>query len=73
MYYIYYNWTAKLKVGTIHRNQCGHYQNGKGKIPNAQNERNGRWQGPFPTLESAEQSIRKQDYTIAHDRCIKKC
>lgn len=51
-YYIYENWTAENK-SVIHHGDCGNCKNGQGCHKNTLGERNGRWLGPFHTIEEA--------------------
>jgi len=49
-YYVYENWTVhKAKV---HLSDCGYCNDGKGIHPDA-GPYNGRWHGPFATLDEA--------------------
>lgn len=72
MYFIYYNWTAKPNIGTIHHASCGNCKNGKGKIPNAVQGRNGQWSKSHVTLVGAETEVNSKEFTVAYCRCLKK-
>lgn len=52
-YYIYENWTAKNKA-VIHRGTCGYCNEGRGCHENPLGSRNGRWHGPFDSIEEAK-------------------
>lgn len=54
-FYIYYNWQAKKNIGTIHKENCGHCNYGRGKRVNANVGQNGVWIGPFATRRLAEE------------------
>ena len=71
-YYIYENWQAKAPNRTlkIHKGSCGHCKDGRGKIVNAIQGRNGQWIGPFDLLESARSY--DQNRTITECGCCKK-
>jgi len=56
-YWVYEHWTAENKA-RIHRGDCSFCNHGKGchEFPN--DDRNGRWRGPFETFELAETEAR---------------
>lgn len=51
-YYIYRNWVAEKKA-VIHRADCGYCNNGRGFHKNPMGDKNGRWFGPYSTIEEA--------------------
>jgi len=62
-YYIYENWTAKNKA-VIHRGTCGYCNEGSGCHSNPLGNRNGKWHGPFDSLEEAKKAAVKTGRTI---------
>jgi hypothetical protein len=64
-YFVYENWVAENKA-VIHLGTCSSCNQGKGVHPNSGKD-NGRWLGPFPTLESAENAA------LATGRPVKRC
>ena len=54
-YYVYENWTAENKA-MIHKNTCGFCKDGRGCHKNPLGNRNGRWHGPFDSLEEAKRT-----------------
>jgi len=57
-YYIYRNWVADKKA-VIHRTSCGHCNGGKGGHRNLLGDKNGKWFGPYPTIEAAQKEARQ--------------
>jgi len=51
-FYVYENWTAEHKA-VVHTGRCGYCNDGKGCHRLKLGKKNGRWLGPFPTLEKA--------------------
>ncbi len=51
-YYVYENWTAEHKA-VIHRSSCGNCNEGRGCHENLLGNKNGKWHGPFVSLEKA--------------------
>jgi len=68
-YYVYENWTAEKKA-VIHKGLCGNCNDGKGCHPNPLGNRNGKWHGPFNTLEEAESAARGTRRRIRRHRCV---
>lgn len=62
-YYVYENWTAKDKA-VIHRGTCGYCNDGRGCHRNPLGNRNGRWHGPFDTLEEAKRTAQNTGRTV---------
>jgi hypothetical protein len=54
VYYIYENWVAEGHRARIHRNTCSYCRDGKGVHAHSGTQ-NGRWHGPFPTVDAAQQ------------------
>jgi len=54
-YHVYENWT--VHKARVHFSDCRFCNDGKGIHPNAGPD-NGRWHGPFPTLDEALQLAR---------------
>ena len=57
-YYLYRNWVADKKA-VIHRASCGHCNGGKGGHRNLLGDKNGKWFGPYPTIEAAQKEARQ--------------
>ena len=51
-YYFYENWTAEHKA-VIHEGSCGYCNYGNGCHENPLGNRNGKWHGPFKSVEEA--------------------
>jgi hypothetical protein len=62
-YYVYENWTAKDKA-VIHRGTCGYCNDGRGCHKNPLGNRNGRWHGPFDSLEEAKRAAQNTGRTV---------
>lgn len=56
-YWIYENWTAEHKA-VLHVASCPFCNEGRGVHPGSGN-RNGRWHGPYSTVESAAQAAER--------------
>lgn len=69
-YWIYENWTAEHKA-VVHAGSCGHCNEGRGRTPNPLGEKNGRWHGPFPTLDAANQAARATGRPTRQHRCVR--
>ena len=52
-FHIYENWRARRHKAIIHRGSCGDCNDGHGKSGGT-DSKNGRWHGPFPTLQQAQ-------------------
>lgn len=52
-FHIYENWQAGPHKAIIHRGSCGHCKDGHGSMGGS-HPKHGRWLGPFPTLDAAE-------------------
>lgn len=52
-YWIYENWRAHGHVAKVHSAYCSHCKGGVGQAGGT-DPANGRWLGPFATLQSAE-------------------
>lgn len=68
-YWVYENWTSEQKA-IVHAGNCGYCNDGRGRTPNRQGEKNGRWHGPFPTLEEANQAAQATGRPVRQDRCV---
>jgi len=51
-YYVYENWRAQGHYMKVHLSHCGQCNGGEGAHPGAGNL-NGKWHGPFGTLQEA--------------------
>jgi len=68
-YYVYENWTAEHKA-VIHRATCGNCNEGRGCHKNVLGERNGRWLGPFHTLDEADRAAAATQRPVRRHRCV---
>ena len=72
MFYIYENWRADNKT-VIHQGTCGNCNDGRGCQDNPLGNKNGKWHGPFESLEEAEEAAMKIDRpNKKKHRCIQK-
>ena len=53
MFWIYENWQAGPHKAVIHREECGHCNQGNG-VRGGSDPSHGQWHGPYETLEVAE-------------------
>ena len=56
-FYIYENWVAEQKA-VIHIGSCGYCNYGQGCHINIRGNRNGKWHGPFYSLEEAKNAAK---------------
>jgi hypothetical protein len=70
MYYVYENWRAEQKA-VIHEGACGNCMEGKGCHPNPLGNMNGKWHGPFKTLQEAQVAARATKRTVKNHRCTR--
>ncbi len=68
-YYVYENWTAEHKA-VIHRATCGYCKEGQGCHKNPLGERNGRWLGPFRTLDEADRAATATRRFVRRHKCV---
>ena len=68
-FYVYENWTAEQKA-VIHRGSCGNCKEGEGCHENPLGNRNGRWHGPFESLEAAEAAAMRTNRPVRRHRCV---
>ena len=68
-YHIYENWTAEHKA-VIHEESCGNCKYGKGCHENRLGNRNGKWHGPFSSIEEAERVALKTGRPVRKHRCV---
>jgi hypothetical protein len=68
-YYVYENWTAENKA-VIHRSSCGNCKEGEGCHRNPLGDRNGRWHGPYGSIEEAERKAIETGRPVRKHRCI---
>lgn len=68
-YWVYENWRADNKA-VIHHAACGHCNDGQGAHPNPLGNQNGKWHGPFLTLEESEEKAKRTGRSIknCHNR-----
>ncbi|TRZ78006.1 MAG: hypothetical protein D4R93_00875 [Deltaproteobacteria bacterium] len=69
MYYIYENWTAENKA-VIHKGSCGFCNDGTGCHLNPLGPKNGKWHGPFKTLQEAETAARATKKNVKNHSCL---
>jgi hypothetical protein len=70
-FHVYENWRARGHKAVIHRDSCGHCNNGHG-TSGGTDPKNGQWHGPFPTLQQAQafSSALRNVATRTEHRCI---
>lgn len=68
-FYVYENWTAEQKA-VIHAGSCGYCRDGRGCHVNPLGDRNGKWHGPFNTIEEAEEKARLTGRPVRKHRCL---
>jgi len=68
-YWVYENWRAEQKA-VIHRGNCGHCKDGRGCHDNPLGNSNGRWHGPFYTIEDAERAAQRTGRKVRRHRCV---
>ena len=68
-YYVYENWRAENKA-VIHTGFCGNCNNGRGCHENPLGDRNGRWHGPFDTLDEARRAAQNTGRAFREHRCV---
>lgn len=54
---MYENWTADGHKAKVHRGDCSHCNDGRGKDPDA-SDRNGQWHGGYSSREEAREHAR---------------
>ena len=64
-YYVYENWRADDGKAKIHTADCSHCKQGQGKNPDAGTD-NGRWLGPFDTLQKATNAAQATDRKVSN-------
>jgi hypothetical protein len=69
-YWVYENWTAESKA-VVHSGDCGYCHDGNGCHEHKLGERNGKWHGPFGTVEQAMEAARKTGRPSKPCRCVK--
>ncbi len=52
-FWVYQNWRAGGRKAIIHRDDCGHCNGGNGLSGGSYNRANGKWDGPFETIDAA--------------------
>ena len=55
-YWVYENWQIAGGKARIHRGSCSHCNNGEGTHDCPNDGINGKWHGPFATLQQAEKT-----------------
>jgi len=69
-YWVYENWRARGHQARVHEGNCPSCNNGEGLRGRGTHPDNGRWHGPFPSFEEAN------DFASAHSRapsCCRRC
>ncbi len=51
-YWVYENWRAHGHRATVHREECGHCNDGAGQSGGTRAD-NGRWGGPYTSVDKA--------------------
>lgn len=70
-FHIYEHWTAEKKA-VIHDSKCSRCNNGQGCHPNhPRGNKNGRWIGPFETLEKAKKVAKSTGKSYRSHDCVK--
>ena len=68
-FWAYENWTNARKV-TLHAGHCGFCKEGRGRSGKGTKPENGRWLGPFESLDAARAAAEAlPPATISEDRC----
>lgn len=77
-FHIYQNWTAENKA-VLHEGSCKYCNHGKGCHKNIRGDKNGKWHGPFNSVEDVERYARDlrgksaiKKPTIKYHCCYKK-
>ena len=68
-FFVYENWTAEHKA-VIHSGSCGYCQEGRGCHENPLRNRNGKWHGPFDSLEEAGMAAKNTGRPVRFHNCI---
>jgi Domain of unknown function (DUF4145) len=68
-YWVYENWTAEHKA-VIHDAACGYCNDGAGCHPNPLGTQNGKWHGPFDSLQTAQEAARATGRQVREHRCV---
>lgn len=68
-FYVYENWTAEHKA-VIHKGTCGYCKEGKGCHKNPLGNKNGKWHGPFDSLEEAEKTAKNTGRPVRPHSCV---
>jgi hypothetical protein len=71
-YYVYENWRAGRHKAVIHRSDCGNCKEGTGQSGYGTREDNGKWHGPFDTLEPAITAAKKTGGFVSCGKCCLK-
>lgn len=56
IYYIYENWQAGPRKARIHRADCRHCDNGRGRSKGDSDPAHGQWHGPYDDLVAAREA-----------------
>lgn len=67
--YVYENWTAEHKA-VIRIGSCGNCNEGRGCHEKPLGNRNGRWHGPFVSLEKARRIAENTGKPVRQHRCV---
>ena len=70
-FYVYENWQAGPHKAVIHRDTCGHCNNGHGRA-GGYDPRHARWHGPYETIDLANAASQGlPGVTVRReDRCV---
>jgi hypothetical protein len=69
-FWVYEHWTEEPKA-IVHAGSCGQCHDGRGRDVNRRGDPDGRWHGPFPTLEEAHQAAQATGRPVRQHRCTK--
>ena len=68
-YHVYENWRAGIHKAVIHKAECGNCKNGFGQSGKGTRTDNGKWLGPFDTLEQTVLIARNTGGKTSYGKC----
>lgn len=69
VFWVYENWIAESKA-VIHGADCAFCNNGAGAGRNTRGAKNGKWHGPFPSLDDAETAALQTRRPVRRHSCV---
>lgn len=72
-YYIYENWQAGRRKAVIHRADCRHCNNGRGRSNGGYDPAHATWHGPYKDVDAAKEARQRLDVIVRKEceHCIK--